>query len=1122
MGDAYDEQARWQDYVPMGAPVVPKDRRGVVRINVQVAQDAPVLADLVGGVVVVIMGAEAGDEFGGHALSRDSVLLLGESATKHTLLRAVPVSQWMQIQALDQDDSAAVRRAERVVSRVTRRGDVTPMSPPPALTGNAGALVAWAWESACTMREHLEAPIEEGGLGVTMDTFHVTGYLTDSGGSSIPDYLQHILASQSRDYMALGLAATRRKAGSDKSVPSVDMSVERLAAHAAALEVDDDVVPPTVRVRYLLAADGASVPFSAGPAAQMVDEQRAEAGVKRSGSSQKSEASLRRAEVRLVMKELRGGGVPTPAAQALADGGYTLMHAQRAGAIWVEAVCAEAGVELSPSALSVLGIMFPDATPPQSPAAPCSVQGSVGNSNVPLTEQRPENPKTPAEKPHSIFYFFKCSTPKCKCPASYNGGPDRACCKTCHAGNPCTKAGSTMHDFPSQLPVRTNGEPFPTSQKVMAEAFCDRPHVTSKPTSWRKGKTRDEMVTLLWESNFDTCEPCVRDSYKTVAEAGASAAEDAAEEEDGEWSEQGSEPALDSNRSESDDEAVEVQAPAAPARAQRVSQPVRQAQVRSAAVAAERAVRDAEKAEAKAAAAAAAERGRQADVRRERDADEQARVAAAEHQRVADGEQQHRRSAEVLGEPSGDEMTPRTRADANDILRVAKYVKGDILLCIEGLELDRLRKVVTAIGSMFEGSKEQAKMDWMPDAMLPLINQQIALAATAMLSDLATQIRSQTESDSPEEQLPRVFMALAAMAATTSPQGRAASGGGRATTSTDARANEAVVAAAERLGKSLDASKLLDDLRALAASAAQRLEEAGPALRAGVAAAVQHEEYGADISLLLHQEKLDVPKGATVTNHASRVWTLLYAVAQRQRDAIVSHFTEVMPVDLDIARLVQAVACGKLSVEVMVPKAIASAKSSVKAVADTRDAVMQAWPGVMAIQAELNARDSTAQATFLKLARDLFNVKFAAKDPVTRILEPALTAMQKAFTTYLLDGGKEPTWQEIALKSELTTVANMMMRTELETHAVEQPPALSQAEQQKRARERATAAAAAVAERERARVAAAATGAAAAEAAGGAAKPRASYVPVATWDKMSPAAQQKFMKDRAAQEAKEE
>jgi hypothetical protein len=203
----------------------------------------------------------------------------------------------------------------------------------------------------------------------------------------------------------------------------------------------------------------------------------------------------------------------------------------------------------------------------------------------------------------------------------------------------------------------------------------------------------------------------------------------------------------------------------------------------------------------------------------------------------------------------------------------------------------------------------------------------------------------------------------------------------------------------------------------------------------------------------------------------------------------------------------------------MVPKAIAGAKFSVKAVADKRDAVMQAWPGVMAIQAELNARDTTAQATFLKLARNLFNAKFAAKDPVTRILEPALAAMQKAYTTYLLDGGKEPTWQEIAEKSELTTVANMLLRGELETHAVEKPPELSSAEQQKRARDRA---AAAVAERARAAGAAAIVGAAAAEAAGKAGKPRNSYVPEATWEKMSIAAQTKFMKDRAAREEKEE
>ena len=74
-------------------------------------------------------------------------------------------------------------------------------------------------------------------------------------------------------------------------------------------------------------------------------------------------------------------------------------------------------------------------------------------------------------------------------------------------------------------------------------------------------------------------------------------------------------------------------------------------------------------------------------------------------------------------------------------------------------------------------------------------------------------------------------------------------------------------------------------------------------------------------------------------------------------------------------------------------------------------ALMRAWPVVMAIMDEVNPRDESAQATFLKLALDIFNPAHVISDPVESLLKPVLEEMQTNYSRYLLDGGDEPSWK---------------------------------------------------------------------------------------------------------------
>ena len=96
-------------------------------------------------------------------------MLLCQSARNVSVLRALPVSDWLRVlQATEGDGDAAMQRAVRIENRVAQG---CPLALPAArdrLTGNAGAMAAWAAQLAVewAYTGKLFKPVEEGGLGV--------------------------------------------------------------------------------------------------------------------------------------------------------------------------------------------------------------------------------------------------------------------------------------------------------------------------------------------------------------------------------------------------------------------------------------------------------------------------------------------------------------------------------------------------------------------------------------------------------------------------------------------------------------------------------------------------------------------------------------------------------------------------------------------------------------------------------------------------------------------------------------------------------------------------------------------------------------------------------------------
>jgi hypothetical protein len=78
-------------------------------------------------------------------------------------------------------------------------------------------------------------------------------------------------------------------------------------------------------------------------------------------------------------------------------------------------------------------------------------------------------------------------------------------------------------------------------------------------------------------------------------------------------------------------------------------------------------------------------------------------------------------------------------------------------------------------------------------------------------------------------------------------------------------------------------------------------------------------EYGAQVALLIHQEKLDVPKGMVMTPNARAVWGALAEVARQLAMARAERFRKLLPPGVEVAALIAAMCSSKLTVAVMVP-----------------------------------------------------------------------------------------------------------------------------------------------------------------------------------------------------------
>ena len=150
--------------------------------------------------------------------------------------------------------------------------------------------------------------------------------------------------------------------------------------------------------------------------------------------------------------------------------------------------------------------------------------------------------------------------------------------------------------------------------------------------------------------------------------------------------------------------------------------------------------------------------------------------------------------------------------------------------------------------------------------------------------------------------------------------------------------------------------------------------------------------FGADVTMILHQEKLgNVPTGAGIASApAMRVWRVMNAVMPRLLHARTPHNAKLCPNGMDAGTAIRAIGQGKLTVEALAGVAVLVKKMSA---VELRTAGLRSWPVMLAMIREIMPRDETAEHHLLLMARDAFDMSRAMFDPLATVVTPVFEEM---------------------------------------------------------------------------------------------------------------------------------
>jgi hypothetical protein len=336
----------------------------------------------------------------------------------------------------------------------------------------------------------------------------------------------------------------------------------------------------------------------------------------------------------------------------------------------------------------------------------------------------------------------------------------------------------------------------------------------------------------------------------------------------------------------------------------------------------------------------------------------------------------------------------------------------DLLL---NVPMPEMEATVIAMAALFDASKcLLSEKGWRGDMMVALLQPQVTLAFQSVSTTAAGALDAVTRHLAPST---RAILALSSVCA---PGNAAPRGGGyvRGSEAASTGPPDAVRKAVERLGAKPGGRDLVTKLEGLAAGSAAD-EAASSAFRQAVSAGELDPEFGAHLSMLLHQEKMSkAPSGErNFTSNASSVWVSVVEVRAQLAAARVRAYRDLLPKAVDKLAFVTATNCFKLSLEVVCgAKKLQSLQPE-----EARLAAARAWPVLIALARECHPREAAdVELGLLRVSSDAFDRTDTAENMLKNVT-PVFEKMALLYDEYTTSGciGTPPSWSTARKDSTL-------------------------------------------------------------------------------------------------------
>jgi hypothetical protein len=343
----------------------------------------------------------------------------------------------------------------------------------------------------------------------------------------------------------------------------------------------------------------------------------------------------------------------------------------------------------------------------------------------------------------------------------------------------------------------------------------------------------------------------------------------------------------------------------------------------------------------------------------------------------------------------------------------AKQLGGDLAALFEDVPDAKMQYVLTSLMLLYEATRGLVSnvtvVDFQRFAPVILTLHVLVAASFSEAGYTGPAALKQCSKKTDDKGEIAVMALTLAVTGNNANRARGGSGGGWASglsESPNPQMHDTVRTAAGRIADVGSAEVTLEKIVELAKEAGTDVSK-NTVMLAELQVAQRNSEFGADLALLLGQEKLlRAPSG--VPSNTGRVWNLVWELYTRVPAARVVKFEQMLPTAVDDLELVTAVGRGKVTMSLICGKPEKTATF-----AEQKAAVLDAWPVLVALHRECFPRGADdAQQGLLEMAHDSFDRSRTAEAAV-KAISPCLAAMATRFASYTRQGGAPPSWVKV-------------------------------------------------------------------------------------------------------------